>query len=202
MSYRRETLPDWAKDMVALYESDAASQFILHGNIHDRFLLGTSDGTSSGGLIDFLKEVLMPQFDVILLYDLGNGLRVDRGGEKFKEWPPIQMNAELPRMNRGKIAVGAMVESAHLVAPAVPGVLNYDLNALALLFREWASSEFFRGQAVVSCLLTENLNDLHPIVVNNPRVAKIKIPFPSTKDLEVAIRLAREKFTLALGPFN
>jgi len=131
MSYRRETLPDWAKEMVALYESDAASQFILHGNIHDRFLLGTTDGTSSGGLMDFLKEVLMPQFDVILLYDLGNGLRVDRGGEKFKEWPPIQMNAELPRqprpavelvtrflrycanlarMNRGKIAVGAMVE--------------------------------------------------------------------------------------------
>src|SRR5258708_8054506 len=100
MSYRRETLPDWAKDMVALYESDAASQFILHGNIHDRFLLGTTDGTSSGGLMDFLKEVLMPQFDVILLYDLGNGLRVDRGGEKLKEWPPIQMNAELPRQPR------------------------------------------------------------------------------------------------------
>src|SRR5258708_6256017 len=100
MSYRRETLPDWAKDMVALYESDAASQFILHGNIHDRFLLGTTDGTSSGGLMDFLKEVLMPQFDVLLLYVLGNGLRVDRGGEKFKEWPPMQMNAELPRQPR------------------------------------------------------------------------------------------------------
>src|SRR5260370_31031198 len=97
----------------------------------------------------------MPQFDVILLYDLGNGLRVDRGGEKFKEWPPIQMNAELPRqprpavelvtrflrycaklarMNRGKIAVGGMVGSAHLVAPAVPGVFKYDLNSLRLLF--------------------------------------------------------------------
>src|SRR5260370_25883646 len=101
----------------------------------------------------------MPQFDVILLYDLGNGLRVDRGGEKFKEWPPIQMNAELPRqprpavelvtrflryfanlarMNRGKIAGGSMVESAHLVAPAVPGVLYCGFNALAVLFREAA----------------------------------------------------------------
>src|SRR5260370_10146804 len=123
----------------------------------------------------------MPQFDVILLYDLGNGLRGDGGGEKFKDWTPMQMNAERPRqprpavelvtrflrycanlarMNRGKISVGAMVESAHLVAPAVPGVLNYDLNALALLFREWASSEFYRGQSVVSRLLTENLNAL------------------------------------------
>ena len=49
MTYRRETLPDWAKEMVALYESDAANQFVLHGNIHDRFLLGTTDGTTSGG---------------------------------------------------------------------------------------------------------------------------------------------------------
>src|SRR5260370_10098125 len=97
MSCSRETLPDWAKEMVALYESDAGSQFILHGNIHDRFLLGTTDGSSSGALLDFLKEVLMPRFDVILLYDLGNGRRVDPGGEKFKEWPPIQLNAELPR---------------------------------------------------------------------------------------------------------
>src|SRR5260370_36139990 len=99
----------------------------------------------------------MPQFDVILLYDLGNGLRVDRGGEKFKEWPPIQMNAELPRqprpavelvtrflrycanparMNRGKISVGAMSESEQLGAPAVPPVLKYDLNPLPLRFRE------------------------------------------------------------------
>src|SRR5258708_26223002 len=74
--------------------------------------------------------------------------------------------------------------------------------SLALIVREGALSDFFRGQAGVSCLLMQNLNDLHPSVVNNPRVAKIKIPFPSTKDLEVAIRLAREKFTLALGPFN
>src|SRR5258708_30063862 len=149
MSYRRETLPDWAKDMVALYESKAASQFILHGNIHDRFLLGTTDGTSSGALMDFLKEVLMPQFDVILLYDLGNGLRVDRGGEKFKEWPPMQMNAELPRqprpavelvtrflryfgnlgrMNPGKIAGGAIVGSAQPGGPPCPRLLDYDLH--------------------------------------------------------------------------
>jgi hypothetical protein len=223
MTYRRETLPDWAKEMVALYESDAANQFVLHGNIHDRFLLGTTDGTTSGGLVDFLKNVLMPQFDVILHYDLGNGLRVDRGGDKFKEWPPIQLNPELPRaprqavelvtrflryaanlanMNRGRMAVGVMVDSAHLVAPAVPGVLNYDLNALALLFREWASSEFFRGHPIATCLLTENLNDLHPIVVNNPRVSRLRIPFPSTNDLETAITLAREKFPIALGSFR
>jgi len=30
----------------------------------------------------------MPQFDVIFNYDLGNGLRVERGGEDSKNGPP------------------------------------------------------------------------------------------------------------------
>ena len=105
-------------------------------------------------------------------------------------------------MNRGKIAVGAMVESAHLVAPAVPGVLNYDLNALALLFREWASSEFFRGQAIVSCLLTENLNDLHPLIVNNPRIARIRIDLPCSGELLDGFRVMAPSFPVSLSEMS
>ena len=32
-------LPDWAADLVTQYESNAASQFILHGNVNDRLVL-------------------------------------------------------------------------------------------------------------------------------------------------------------------
>jgi hypothetical protein len=222
MSYLRETLPGWAKEMIALYESDSANQFILFGNIYDRFLFGADGRTIYGGLTDFLKQVLMPQFDVIFVYDLGNGLRVERGGEKLKEWPPVQVTPELPkvprpaaelltrylrycanlgRMNRGRVSVGVIVESAHLVSPAVPGVLNYDLNALALLFREWASEELLRGHPVATCLLAENLNDLHPIVVQNPRVAKIKIPLPTVEDLSGAIDLIGANYPTALAGY-
>jgi hypothetical protein len=76
VSYLRQTLPEWAKEMIALYESDSANQFILYGNIYDRFLFGVDGKTVHGCLPDFLKQVLMPQFDVIFIYDLGNGLRV------------------------------------------------------------------------------------------------------------------------------
>jgi hypothetical protein len=223
MSYLRETLPEWAKEMIALYESDSANQFILFGNIYDRFLFGADGRTIYGGLTDFLKQVLMPQFDVIFIYDLGNGLRVERGGEKVKEWPPIQVAPELPkvprpaaelltrylrycanlgRMNKGRVSVGVIVESSHLVSPAVPGVLNYDLNALALLFREWASEELLRGHPVATCLFTENLNDLHPIVVQNPRVAKIKIPLPTVEDLSNAIDLVGASYPTALAGYR
>jgi hypothetical protein len=219
--FRREDLSPWAKEIIALYESDSANQFILYGNIHDHFLLGKSG--SPGSLIDFLQQVLMPGFDVVLTYDLGNGIRVERGGPILKDWPPLQLSPDLPkaprpaielltrylrycanlaRLKQNTIQVGVIIHSAHLVIPAITGLLNYDLNALALLMRDWASDESLRGHPIVSCLLTENLNDLHPMVVNNPRVAKIKIPLPATEELQVAIEVAKPRFPLALAHYQ
>jgi hypothetical protein len=221
MSFRREDLSPWAKEIIALYESDSANQFILYGNIHDHFLLGQS--ASPGSLIDFLQQVLMPGFDVVLNYDLGNGIRVERGGDLLKDWPPLQISPELPkaprpaielltrylrycanlaRLKQKTIQVGVIIQSAHLVIPAITGVLNYDLNALALLMRDWGSDESLRGHPIVTCLLTENLNDLHSIVVNNPRVAKIKIPLPVTEELRSAIDAAKPRFPLALARYQ
>jgi hypothetical protein len=223
VNYSRETLPAWAQEIVALYESDCASQFILHGNIHDRFLLGSSAELASGTLPDFLREVLMPQFDVVLNYDIGNGLRVERGGEKFKAWPPNQLNTELPkaprpaielitrylrysanlaRLKRERLQVGVIIQSANLVAPAIPGILNYDLNALALLLREWGSDEVLRDHPMATCLLTENLNDLHPIVANNPRAARIKLSLPTVAELETAISLLQSSYPTALQAYK
>src|SRR5215468_7110604 len=83
-----QALPNWAREMISLYESNAASQFILHGNVNDRFLLTAADQTIRlGSLTDFFLRVLMPRFDVVLSYDLGNGIRVERGTETFAQWP-------------------------------------------------------------------------------------------------------------------
>jgi hypothetical protein len=34
--------------------------------------------------------VLLPRFDVVLSYDLGNGIRVEKGGEIFSSWPALK----------------------------------------------------------------------------------------------------------------
>ena len=96
-------LPPWAAELRALYESGAASQFILHGNVHDRLLLPLADAAELGGLPDFLVRVLMPRFDVILSYDLGSGIRVEKGGAIFEEWPTVQADPALPRRPRAAI---------------------------------------------------------------------------------------------------
>src|SRR5687768_5274800 len=80
------TLPQWATELVTAYESASANQFVLYGNVHDRLVLPIGQG-ELGGLTDFLLRVLMPRFDVIVSYDIGNGIRIEKGGETFTQWP-------------------------------------------------------------------------------------------------------------------
>ena len=81
-------LPKWAAEIIDLYESGARAQFILHGNVDDRLLLPVAGSTARiVGLDTFLRERLLGSFDVVIGYDLGNGIRVEKGGDRFSEWP-------------------------------------------------------------------------------------------------------------------
>ena len=218
-------LPDWAAQMIALYESNAASQFILYGNVNDRVLLPAGAGTPAaiGSLSDFFLSVLMHRFDVVFSFDIGNGLRIEKGGEQFSKWPGFKEHPELPkaprtgietltryfrycanlaRLTRERVAVGCVIKAAHLVAPALDGGLSYDLNSLALLMREWAVDPLLTEHPLVTSLLTDNLNDLHPLLVNNARAARIKLPLPAASEIEAAITLETSRVRTALGEFE
>jgi len=220
---RPTALPAWAGEMVALYESNAASQFILHGNVNDRFLLPLGGERALGSLSDFFLRVLLPRFDVVLSYDLGNGMRVEKGGEVFSQWPALKENPSLPkepraavegltryfrytanlaRLGKPRLQVGCLIKAASLLAPAMPGGFNYDLNSLALLMRDWADDAMLSEHALVTCLITENINDLHPLLVNNPRAAKIKVPMPSTSEISDAVSTSAHRYPQALANFK
>src|SRR5262245_65035984 len=79
-------LPTWARTLADLYESNAASQFIVYGNISDRMVVPSPSAQRLGTLSDFLLGVLLPRFEVVLSYDLGNGIRIDNGAEVFSYW--------------------------------------------------------------------------------------------------------------------
>src|SRR5215813_7673176 len=90
----RDRLPAWAEEMISLYESRSVNQFILHGNVNDRFYLPLGHKASLGGIRDFLLRVLLPGFELILSYDLGNGIRVEKGGEIFSQWTGAKESLE------------------------------------------------------------------------------------------------------------
>jgi hypothetical protein len=217
------SLPSWARELVTLYESNAANQFILYGNISDRLVLPLGQKAVLGDLNDFLLQVLLPRFDVVLSYDLGNGIRVEKGGEIFSQWPTFKETQHLPkapkaavealthyfrycanltRLNMPQIQIGCFIKAANLITPALQGGLNYDLNATALLIRDWSSDSLFTGHTLATFLITENLNDLHPLLVNNPRVAYIKIPLPLLDDLQKALALMLPVYKTALQEYE
>src|SRR5258707_9417848 len=70
------------------------------------------------------------------------------------------------------------------------------------MVREWTREELLGGHTVATCLLTEKLNDLHPIVVQNPRVARIKIPLPTVNELSNAIDLVGSSYPTALSGYR
>src|ERR1700756_3580751 len=128
----RPKLPQWALDAFQLYESNAANQFIIFGNVNDQLVI-PSPTAHLGSLTDFLLHVLLPRFDVVLSYDIGNGIRVEKGGEIFSTWPQLQQDPNLPkaprlaiealpryfrytatpaRLNREHVQVGCIIRSA------------------------------------------------------------------------------------------
>ena len=216
-------LPEWAQEAIQLYESNAASQFILYGNVYDQLLIPSGNKNRIGTLTEFLLQVLLPRFDVVLSYDLGNGIRVEKGGEIFSKWPQMQQNPELPkgprpaiealthyfryvanlaRLNRESRQVACIIRSANLIAPMVQGGLDYDLNALASLIRDWASESLLVSHSLASFLIVENLNDLHSLIANNPRTARVKIALPSADELSAAFALMSPQFPTALQDYG
>lgn len=196
------SLPAWALELISHYESHATNQFLLCGNADDEFPLSSG---KLGNLEHFLLAELLPGFDVVLTYDIGNGLRVIKGGPLFSQWRGAEEaveNRRAPRpaieaithylryvANLGQLGqtcpqTAVIIHSAELVAPALMNSLSYDLNALALLIREWSREEGLRRQPVASFLVTENLSDLHPLLAENPDAKIIQIPLPTAETLE------------------
>ena len=166
----------------------------------------------------------MPRFDVVLSYDLGNGIRVEKGGPVFSTWPFAKDNPVLPkapraavetlthyfrfcanlrRLSASSVQVGCLLKGADLLAPPMPGGHDYDLGALVTLIRDWANDQLLTVHSLATFLISENLNDLHPLLANNPRAAKIKIPAARRRRDARSIRRAwRLPFPVALGEFS
>jgi hypothetical protein len=214
-----EPFGEWTRRLALLYESDAATQFVLHGNTEDRFPLPNKE-PSTGSLLDFLSGTLLASFQVVITYDLGNGIRVEKGHSEFQRWPHHHTLQDIPRdplsavqvlthyfrylanllaMGGTAPQVACIIQSAHLVAPAVRGGYSFELNAVALLVREWTTDSAVSRLPLASFLVTENLNELHPLIVNNTRAAHVEIPLPGPALLLRQMRSWRTRFPKALS---
>ena len=218
-------LPSWATELISLYESHAANQFILHGNVNDLLPIptGTNGDSRLGNLDDFLLEVMLQKFDVVLSYDLGNGLRVLKGQKQFATWPSAPQGSAMPRVPReavdllthyiryssnlrrvkadSSLRIAYILKDASLAIPSMQGGLSYDLSATAMLVKAWASESLITEHPFASFLVTENLNDLHPLLSRDTRSANIRVPLPSPAELQSVFQTLLPQHPIALGNY-
>jgi hypothetical protein len=110
--------------------------------------------------------------------------------------------ANLARIKGTRTQVGCIIKAAHLVAPALPGSLNYDLNALAMLMRDWASDSLLTGHDLATFLITENLNDLHSLLANNPLVGTSQNSAAFTRRFAKCFSTLAPSFPVALREYS
>lgn len=216
-------LPSWLEKLRDAYRSHAHNQFILHGNVQDQFFLSEQKRLET--LTPYLQESLLAQFEIVITYGLASGLKVHRGGELIQaaednanrlsfqkqeapETALSQINQWIYRVaNLGSLksdkahSIAVIIENCDLIFPASAArSINYPLASMALMVKEWSSNSNLRRHPLATFLITENKNDLHPLLANNSRCAPIEVPLPAPELYAETIEHLTGEYPEAFNP--
>lgn len=193
-------LPTWAEDLRRRYLRGEASMFVLHGNVYDVVLC---DGKMMA-LTEFLTDVLLKDSkETIAVYNVATGVRFTKRAEGAIGVEDLLLSTEkdrvfaaLERLLIGSTKVALIMEYAEAIAPA--GDPNFqgeaDRAAIVTLHRWSALPEIERGDNVV-LLISENLTELAPKLISNPKVAVVEVPMPDVATRREAAKLADGRLT-------
>jgi hypothetical protein len=202
-----QSTPAWAGELALAYESGASSQFILFGNVHDRLAVGDR----LVNLADFLEDTLLKGFGVVITYDLGNGLSIERGGELVDKW----QGAELKRLAREPLPaiqwigrylrylgnlralgtnektpnVAVILRDIDQIVPADGS--GFEHGSITSQLRAWACESPFSELPFTSLLIADNLNDVEPLIASSAHTTRTRVPLPDAGALERAVTLLR-----------
>jgi len=214
-----QSAPAWAAELALAYESGAASQFVLYGNVHDRIAVGNSSGATLVNLADYLENTLLAEFAVVLSYDLGNGLGFERGGELVSKWQGAELKNQvrepLPAVRwisaylryLGNLRALGSKEKIPNVAVILRGVddivpadgSGFEHGSTSSVLRAWAGESPFSDLAFASLLIADNLNDVEPLITASPQTTRVRVPLPDTRALESALGILARQFPKAFA---
>jgi SpoVK/Ycf46/Vps4 family AAA+-type ATPase len=188
-------LPYWAEDLRRRYLRGEASMFVLHGNVFD-IVLNEQKVLS---LSEFLTNVLLREGkDTILTYNLASGVRFTKRDPSVTILDDLLLNpsrdktvAAIERLLISSKRVAVVVEYAEAIAPAGDPTFQSDADrgAVVTLHRWSFLPEIERGDNVI-ILIAENVSELSPKIISNPKVAVVEVPMPDLATRKSVARLA------------
>ena len=193
-------LPTWAEDLRRRYLRGEASMFVLHGNVYDVVLCSQR----MMALTEFLTDVLLKDSkETIAVYNLASGVRFSKRGEGVIGVEDLLLSTEkdrvfaaLERLLIGSTKCAVIMEYAEAIAPAGdPNFQGEADRAAVVTLHRWSSlPEIERGDNVV-LLISENVTELAPKLISNPKVAVVEVPMPDHATRREAARLADNRLT-------
>ncbi|MCE9583776.1 MAG: AAA family ATPase [Planctomycetes bacterium] len=201
-------IPGWAEEMRRIFKGGTTSQFVLHGNVNDFVSLEENGKVHFGGIKPFLVDIMFQNFDVVLTYNRGAGIRPVKGLESFLQtlkgldvWSQTSYGANpggIPRDPRaalelidkyvhvvmGKQKVAVILDWAQFILPR--GEVMQVSNSFAeplIRVMDWAADPEIMGSHVCTVVIAENLTEVSQQVAQSPYSAKIPIPLPKESDL-------------------
>jgi hypothetical protein len=211
-------LPAWAEEMRDLFKSGSVSQFLLHGNVFDMIATPGLPEPRMLPLSSFLDEVMFEQYEVILHYDRGKGIRATRGAEDWNEWLRLalgdqassmvqlrepgaamelidryllrSLNLQSLRSNgHAPHKIAVIIEFAEFVIPrGDPLQLGGAFSSNVVKALGWANDPAILRSDIVTVLIAEGLHDLNSLAVENPHAAALNIPLPGEQEMSEYVR--------------
>lgn len=192
-SEKASPLPGWAEELRRRYLRGEASQFIIHGNVHDLVLHG-----SEPLMVDeFLCKVMLEgNKDTIALYNTASGVRFAKRKDKFPGVDDLLLARSrekvFPILERALMTedrFALILEYAETLCPNADLSMFGDVDRATLItLHRWASLPALDNSDNLIVLMTENLSELHPRLVSNARVATVRVPLPETEERRAFIR--------------
>ncbi|HKR15142.1 MAG TPA: hypothetical protein VJT15_23955, partial [Pyrinomonadaceae bacterium] len=193
-------LPAWAEDLRRRYLRGEASMFVLHGNVYDVVLCSKK----MMGLTEFLTDVMLKDSkETIAVYNLATGVRFSKRASSVTELEDLLLATEkariftaFERLLIGSTKTAVIMEYAEAIAPAGdPNFQGESDRAAIVTLHRWSSlPEIERGDNVV-LLISENLTELAPKLISNPKVAVVEVPMPDVDTRREAARIADSRLT-------
>ena len=189
-------LPTWAEDLRRRYLRGEASIFLLHGNVYDLVLSGGRTLT----LTDFLGNVLLKESkETIAVYNVATGVRfLKRPKDDIANMDELLLSTEKPRvlaaierLLMGGSRTAVILEYAEVLAPAGDPSFQSDGDRAAVVtLHRWSFLPEIERSDNVVILVAENLAELSPKLVSNPKVAVVDIPMPDRATRKATAALA------------
>jgi AAA+ superfamily predicted ATPase len=200
--------PAWSEELGRRYLAGEASMFLLHGNTRDLFPFEADGSESFIGLVHFLERFLSRSKDIVLTYNVSQGVRFAakemkarcfaavNGRRALEGLAPIanfpsKPSEVLPMLEAlvtdpsQRIAV--VIDFFETIVPMSDLSYMSDADKATLVsMQRLGSDPGLLSSDNLMVLVTEHLSDVHRRVVSSAQLATLRIPLPDAQ--------ARERF--------